>query len=225
MLFRSLTRTFAVKKLKAMNIFFKYTDIQAQETEQNALTPPIQPAHTPKMLNATQLQRAKETKRLAETKLNNIKESLVQLRKQQEWLRRYNKLKMELKQEKSNLFELNKQHASMAEDIRQLERFEMFESIQGTFQRLSILEKLTDQNKRGLSILERESDELRQTWSGQEKLQAQMENQRKNSEERLSAVQDQIFHAFTLQGSNQAYEEEIGNLTLLCEKAQRYTNR
>lgn len=221
LLFRSLTRTFAVKKLKAMNIFGKNTDIQAQETEQNALTPPIQPAHTPKMLNATQLQRAKETKRLAETKLNNIKESLVQLRKQQEWLRRYNKLKMELKQEKSNLFELNKQHASMAEDIRQLERFEMFESIQGTFQRLSILEKLTDQNKRSLSILERESDELRQTWSGQEKLQAQMENQRKNSEERLSAVQDQIFHAFTLQGSNQAYEEEIGNLTLLCEKAQQ----
>ena len=130
--------TFAQKNLKAMNIFGKNTDKQASETEQTPLTIPSQPARNPKMLNATQLQRIKETKRLAETKLSNLEESLAQLRKQQEWLRRYNKLRLELKQEKANLFELNKRQASMAEDIRQLERFEMFESIQGSFQRLSI---------------------------------------------------------------------------------------
>lgn len=208
-----------------MNIFGKNTDNQVPETEQNTLASPPQPARNPKMLNATQLQRVKETKRLAETKLSNIEDSLAQLRKQQEWLRRYNKLKLELKQEKVNLFELNKQKASMAEDIRQLERFEMFESIQGTFQRLGILEKLTDQNKRSLSLLERESDEVRQAWTRQEKLQSQMENQRKSAEERLYNIHDQIFHAFTLLGSNQAYEEEIGNLAELSEKARQQVSR
>lgn len=208
-----------------MNIFGKNTDNQVPETEQNTLASPPQPARNPKMLNATQLQRVKETKRLAETKLSNIEESLAQLRKQQEWLRRYNKLKLELKQEKVNLFELNKQKTSMAEDIRQLERFEMFESIQGTFQRLGILEKLTDQNKRSLSLLERESDEVRQAWTRQEKLQSQMENQRKSAEERLYNIHDQIFHAFTLLGSNQAYEEEIGNLAELSEKARQQVSR
>ncbi|MCR4592316.1 MAG: hypothetical protein K5672_04095 [Bacteroidaceae bacterium] len=213
--------TFAQKNLKVMNIFGKNTDKQASETEQTPLTIPSQPARNPKMLNATQLQRIKETKRLAETKLSNLEESLAQLRKQQEWLRRYNKLRLELKQEKANLFELNKRQASMAEDIRQLERFEMFESIQGTFLRLSILETLTDQNKRSLNILERESDDLNQAWNGQEKLQAQMENQLKSAEEKLYNIHDQIFHAFTLQGANQAHQEELVNLAELSEKTQQ----
>lgn len=204
-----------------MNIFSKNTDKQTTETEQNTFAAPPQPARNAKMLNATQLQRVKERKRLAETKLNNIEESLVQLRKQQDWLRRYNKLKLELKHEKANLFELNKLQASMANDIRQLERFEMFESIQGAFQRRAVLEKLTDQNKRSLSILEHESDEIRQAWNKQEKLQTQMENQRKSAEERLYNIHDQIFHAFTLQGSNQAYKEEIDNLAEFSVKAQQ----
>jgi chromosome segregation ATPase len=221
LLFRSLTRTFAQKNLKEMNIFSKNTDKPASETEQETPVTPPQPLRNPKLLNATQLQRIKETKRLAETKLSNIEESLQQLRKQQEWLRRYNRLKMELKQEKTNLFELNKQQASMAEDIRQLERFEMCESIQGAFQRLSILKKLSNQNNKSLSLLERESDDLRQAWSRQEKLVTQMENQLKNAEERLYNIHDQIFHACTLQGSNQAFEEEIGNLAELTEKAQQ----
>lgn len=204
-----------------MNIFGKNTDKQVPETEQEAMISAPQPARNPKMLNATQLQRLKESKRLAETKLSHIEDSLRQLHKQQEWLRRYNQLQLELKQEKTNLFEANKQQASMAEDIRQLERFEMFESIQGTFQRMSILEKLTDQNKRSMSLLERESDELRQAWSRQEKEQAQAESLLKSAEEKLYNIHDQIFHAFLLQGANQALEEEINNLSVLSEKARQ----
>ena len=203
-----------------MNIFSKNTDKQTTDTEQNTFAAPPQPTWNPKMLNATQFQRVKEMKRLAETKLNNIEESMEQLRKQQDWLRRYNKLKLELKHEKAHLFELNKLQASMANDIRQLERFEMFESIQGAFQRRDVLEKLTAQNKRSLSILEHESDEIRQAWNKQEKLQTQMENQRKSAEERLYNIHDLIFHAFTLLGSNQAYEEEIDNLAEFSVKAQ-----
>ena len=138
-----------------MNIFGKNTEKQAPETEQAPLKTPTQPARSPKMLNATQFQRTKEMKRLAETKLSNLEDRLELLRKQQEWLRRYNELKIELQHEKTKLFELNKLQASMIEDIRQLGRYEMFESIQGTFQRITVLEKLVDQNKRNLSLLER----------------------------------------------------------------------
>lgn len=172
-----------------------------------------------KILNTTQLQRTKEMRRLAETKLSNIEENLEQLRKQQVFLRRYNKLKLDLKQEKERLFELNKQQSSMANDIRQLERYEMCEAIQGTFQRVSILEKLTSQNNRSLSILKREGDELNQSWSGQEKLQAQMQSQRRSAEERHHVMLDNIFHALTLQGFTQACEAEIKNLAILIEKA------
>lgn len=175
--------------------------------------------YSKKILNDTQLQRTKEMKRLAETKLNNIEENLEQLRKQQAFLRRYNKLKIDLKQEKARLFELNKLQASMADEIRQLERYEMFEAIQGTFQRVTILEKLTNQNNRSLSNLKRESDELNQTWSGQEKLQAQMKTQRKSAEEKHHATLDNIFHAFTLQGFTQACEEEINSISKLIETA------
>ena len=159
-----------------------------------------------KILNATQLQRTKEMKRLAETKLSNIEGNLEQLRKQQIFLRRYNKLKLDLKQEKARLFELNKQQASMADDIRQLERYQMCEAIQGTFQRVNILEKLTSENNRSLSILRREGDELNQSWSRQEKLQAQMQSQRRSAEERHHVTLDNIFHALTLQGFTQASE-------------------
>lgn len=158
-------------------------------------------------------------KRLAETKLNNIEEKLEILRKQQEWLRRYNELEIKLRQEKSKLFDLNKLHASMTEDIRQLERFEKFETIQGTYQRMAILEKLVDQNKRNISLLERENEDLRQTWNDQEKLQNLAENQRKNAEKKLNSIHDNIFQALNLQGLNQAYSEEINNLSILTDKA------
>ena len=178
-----------------------------------------------KILNATQLQRTKEMKRLAETKLSNIEGNLEQLRKQQIFLRRYNKLKLDLKQEKARLFELNKQQASMADDIRQLERYQMCEAIQGTFQRVNILEKLTSENNRSLSILRREGDELNQSWSRQEKLQAQMQSQRRSAEERHHVTLDNIFHALTLQGFTQASEAEIENLANLTEKATQQMRR
>ena len=202
-----------------MNIFGKNTEKQAPETEQAPLKTPTQPARSPKMLNATQFQRTKEMKRLAETKLSNLEDRLELLRKQQEWLRRYNELKIELQHEKTKLFELNKLQASMIEDIRQLGRYEMFESIQGTFQRITVLEKLVDQNKRNLSLLERDSDELRKAWDKQEKIQGQAESLRKNAEKRLRDIHENIFLSFHLLGSNQASEEEIGNLSELGGKA------
>ena len=49
--------------------------------------------------------------------------------------------------------------------IKNMGLVKMFESIQGAFQRRDVLEKLTAQNKRSLSILEHESDEIRQAWN------------------------------------------------------------
>ena len=221
-----------------MNIFGKKTDRAVPEAGQStqktpdkevgddgqrSMFPPT-PARNPKMLNATQLQRTKEMKRLAETKLSNIEDRLEHLRKQQEWLRRYNKLKMELEQEKARLFELNKMQSSMMEDVRQLERYEMFESIQSTYQRMTVLEDLAAKNKRNLSVLERDSEDLRQSWNEQEKQQSQTESVCRSAEKKFYDIHDDIFLALQLYGSSQAYEEDITYLNELSEKACQQAN-
>ena len=50
----------------------------------------LYPQRDKRILNSTQLQRVKDAKRLAETKLNGLEESLARLQAQQRWLRRYN---------------------------------------------------------------------------------------------------------------------------------------
>ena len=61
-----------------------------------------------RILNSTQLQRVKDAKRLAETKLQGLEESLERLKAQQQWLRRFNETNMILEREKKRLFELGK---------------------------------------------------------------------------------------------------------------------
>jgi hypothetical protein len=47
-------------------------------------------------MNPQQLSRTLEARRLAETKLATVEESLDRLRRQQEWLRRYNEVQLTL---------------------------------------------------------------------------------------------------------------------------------
>ena len=92
------------------------------------------------IMNPQQLERAREAKRLAEAKLRNTEEALESLRTQQEWIRRYNEVVMALDLEKQRLNGLTKQMASLAEESYALKRYDAFESVQGTFQRLQILD-------------------------------------------------------------------------------------
>ena len=170
------------------------------------------PKRNPRILNSTQLQRAKDAKKLAETKLQGLEESLSRLQAQLAWLRRYNETKMALDREKKHLFELGKQNAVMAKESSMLERYDLFEGIQGTYQKLMVLREQIGSEKRGLSILEREAEENRQKWTSQEKRLQQANDWLKNAKTNMLNIFDHVCTAYQLTGSNDSLENETAFL-------------
>ena len=165
-----------------------------------------------KKLNDTQLQRVKDAKRLAETKLRGLEESLGHLQAQQQWLRRYNETYMALEREKKRLFELGKKKAVMAKEASMLERYDLFEGIHGIYQKLSLEKEQIGMDKRGLSLLEREADENRQKQTDQEKRQQHLGEQLKAAKNSLLDTFDHVFSACQLTGNNEAIDTELAFL-------------
>lgn len=165
-----------------------------------------------RILNSTQLQRVKDAKRLAETKLQGLEEGLERLKAQQQWLRRYNETNMALEREKKRLFELGKQKAVMAKESSMLERYDLFEGIHGTYQKLAVVKDQIGRDKRGLSLLEREAEVNRQKMTDQEKRQQQASEQLKNATSNLLDVFDHVCSAYQLTGNNEAIDAETAFL-------------
>lgn len=92
------------------------------------------------ILTEPHLNRLRDALRLNETKMENIEENIRRSQKQMDLLRRFDELSMELQVQKKELYDINKQLASSVHDRQALERFEEFENIQGSFQRLILLE-------------------------------------------------------------------------------------
>lgn len=170
------------------------------------------------IMNPQQLERAREAKRLAEAKLRNTEEALESLRTQQEWIRRYNEVVMALDLEKQRLNGLTKQMASLAEESYALKRYEAFESVQGTFQRLQILEKLKEQNANWTAESERDYATIQDRWDGQQIKQKEASALSAGAEERLyHTIADAIKGSWT-DGTIDALREEAERLTKAVEK-------
>lgn len=90
-------------------------------------------------LDDATLQRVREGRRLCQTKLDNLESSIARLHHQQQQLKRFVDVNTELTKQRSQLYEINKQQAALLSEQRQLERFEAFESINGRFQRIYVL--------------------------------------------------------------------------------------
>ncbi len=164
------------------------------------------------LMNASQLQRTREAKRLAETKRNNLEESIQRLRDQQEWLRRYTQLALRLKEEKNRMYQLNKEQNQMYRDEQNLQRYESFESIQGDFQRMLILKKLVEDNRQDHTGLGREMEALQQQWEEQlRRVKQKMEDYNKAGMQ-LHQSQDQIAQAHFLDGRMDSLAEEMETL-------------
>ncbi|MBP3712733.1 MAG: hypothetical protein IJ148_00440 [Bacteroidaceae bacterium] len=166
-----------------------------------------------RILNSTQLQRVKDAKRLAETKLQGLEESLTRLQKQLAWLRRYNETSMILEREKKHLFELGKEKATMAKEQSMLDRYDLFEGIHGVYQKLAVVKEQIGRDKRGLSLLEREADEFRQKTAEQEKRQTQAGELYKNATQSLLDTFDRVSNAAQLTGNNESLDNETVFLT------------
>ena len=159
-----------------------------------------------RILSGTQLGRVKDAKRLAETKLQGLEESLMQLQAQQQWLRRHSETAMSLERERKRLFELTKQKAAMARDLDKLERYDLFEGIHGVYQKLSVVNDQIDRDKRGLSLLEREADENRRQLTEQEKRLKQAAEQLADTTTAMLDTIDRLSLASRLDGEKDALE-------------------
>ena len=110
-------------------------------------------------LDDAALQRLHDSRRLAQTKLDNLEASIAALRKQMEQLHRFVDINTELEEQKARLYEANKQQSAFLTEQRQLERFEEFESINGTFQRIYVLGKSVAEARKAISQLTISHDE------------------------------------------------------------------
>ncbi len=202
------------------------------QTEETSIRPPRAPQtgtirtqqRNHRILNEAQLHRTKEAKRLAETKLRNVEDSIKRLQTQQEKGRRYSELKIALETEKRHLYELTKQQSSVATEAEMLQRYEKFENIQGGFQRLKILEKLCAQNSQNQTTMERETEEQKQLWEKQTKELKQIREQKDLAEERFLQVLEPTFQANKLDGSTETTEAEIAQLMNLAEMEKQTLN-
>ncbi len=153
------------------------------------------------LLDNNQLQKLNEARRLCETKLAGTEQSIEHLREQQEWLRRFTKLNSSLEEARTRLFEVNKRVASAQSEADELERFETFESVQGRFQRIVIMERYLQLNKELQA-----QEQIRLSAARQKNAEAQKEleqttERRTEAEKRLAQMQDTLAEGHRIGGA------------------------
>lgn len=119
-----------------------------------------------------QEERLRDALRLAQTKLNNLEESLQRLHTQQNGLRRHHQLSSDLKERNNNLFVLNKEFATLSHEAQEMERFETFESIQTPFLRMQMLEDTAMEIRRRGQELEQQIHDVAQQLDACQKRKA-----------------------------------------------------
>ena len=138
-------------------------------------------------ITSTQHQRMRDSLRLAQTRLQNLEESIKRLRLLQEKLYRHQQLNSELDINSKQLFILNKEYASISEEANEMERFETFESIMAPVLRLQILEAEAEENRRaGIDI----EQQIRSTSNQIEVLRKRFASSRDNIKITESQHQD-----------------------------------
>ena len=161
------------------------------------------------MLSPQALARNEETRRLTETKLKNIEGSLRRIHDQQEYLRQFIERRHELQEHKDRLFEANKKLTAMAQQERDLMRFETFESIQGQFQRMLLLERLSRQNKQEQSSLIHEIDEARQNVGNLKKQLTQAIDNHKEVADRVANARERLEQVNRILGARDILDLDV----------------
>ena len=105
-------------------------------------------------ITSAQHQRMRDSLGLAQTRLQNIEETIKRLRSLQDKLYRHQQLNSELDINSKELFILNKEYATLSDEATEMDRFETFESIMAPFLRMQLLETEADENRRAGNNLE-----------------------------------------------------------------------
>ena len=107
-------------------------------------------------ITSSQHQRMRDALQLAQTRFQNIEETIKRLRSLQEKLYRHQQLNSELDINSKELFILNKEYATFSEEAAEMDRFETFESIMAPFLRMQLLENEAEENRRTGNELEQQ---------------------------------------------------------------------
>ena len=173
------------------------------------------------ILSPQQMSRLEDARRLAETKLQNIEQMLARVRKNQEWIRRFEEKKNELKTHQDHLYEVNKKLAARVDDTQALERFEMFESVLEQFQRMTLLQTLSRQNKEALSLLSREADDITKEAFQKEKLLSLANDKQQQSLQKLLTVRAQQEQANRILGAQDVLDLDQHATNRLLDTAEQ----
>lgn len=122
-------------------------------------------------------QRMRDALRLAQTRRQNLEESIRNLRTLQDKLYRHQQLDSELAINSRQLFVLTKEYASMSDEADEMDRFETFESIMAPFLRMQMLETEAEDNRRAGNEL---SQQMRETGNEMEELRKVFTHSRDN---------------------------------------------
>lgn len=152
------------------------------------------------LLTPQQQTRIEDARQLAETKLRNIEASLQQLNNQRDWTNRFNEKNHELTEHRNRLYEVNKRLAMLANEERELNRFETFETIQYPFLRMSLLEEMARTNKQAQSLLVPLLEEAQQTVSERQKMLSQLNNKCSEATKQMTQVRDTMADASRILG-------------------------
>lgn len=153
------------------------------------------------MLSPQKLARIVDAKRLAESKLHIIESNLQRIHDQQEWLHRFNERRHELTEHKSRLYEMNKKLTGMANEEHNLNRFETFETVQGIFQRMRLLEQISRECKEKMSIVERGIEEAKNDATEQRKQLKQLTNEHTEAIKQIERIHSQVDRANQILGA------------------------
>lgn len=168
------------------------------------------------LLKTPETEKLKETLRLNDTKLKNIETSLDKIRQQQEWYRKFLSLSQSLEKEKGELYRLNKQYASMQRMIQELERFETFESHQGSFQKILLIGHLRDELKEYIRNKHHEK-EVAEKQHHQIKEECEQHSlKRKDCEIALKKIDDLLTEVYMTNGKLQILELNEGKESEVC---------
>lgn len=175
------------------------------------------------MDDSIQRQRLTIEKHLAETKLRHVEHNLEEVRKQMQWQRTWEEVRIMQEEEKKLLFALNKEYASISREREDLTRFEDFEHMQGCYQRVSVLEAESRNNKQDLSNLEHDIELQQQVVSQSKKNTQRSQEQLHAANLQLNDHIDNIFLAARLEGEEKKAEETLDILNDDYKKASRTT--
>ena len=160
-------------------------------------------------LSPNEEQKAKDTQKLGEIKLESINASIRRIHKLKQLLRAYKEVTENMNEHSSRLYEANKQLAVNKSKEDELERFETLENIQGLYQRICLLEAMSRENKQAQSQKSDEVEQYRQKADEEQKLMTQRTNELQESTKRLKVAIEHLEQAYRILGARAILDLDI----------------